>query len=88
MNGKPTIAILGGTGDLGSGLAKCWLAAGYKVILGSRVAEKAKNVADAMTGAVAGPLRPRGRRGPQRLERAALLSSGATIRVISSNGEF
>ena len=54
MNGKPTIAILGGTGDLGSGLAKCWLAAGYKVILGSRVAEKAKNVADAMTGAVAG----------------------------------
>jgi NADPH-dependent F420 reductase len=54
MNAKPTIAILGGTGDLGSGLAKCWLAAGYKVILGSRVAEKAKNVADAMTGAVAG----------------------------------
>ena len=54
MNAKPTIAILGGTGDLGSGLAKCWLAAGYKVILGSRVAEKAKSVADAMTGAVAG----------------------------------
>ena len=54
MNAKPTIAVLGGTGDLGSGLAKCWLAAGYKVILGSRVAEKAKNVADAMTGAVAG----------------------------------
>jgi len=54
MNAKPTIAILGGTGDLGSGLAKCWLAAGYKVILGSRSAEKAKSVAGGMTGDVAG----------------------------------
>ncbi|AUC96303.1 MULTISPECIES: NADPH-dependent F420 reductase [Bradyrhizobium] len=54
MTDKPTIAILGGTGDLGSGLAKCWLAAGYKVVLGSRSAEKAKSVAEAMTGEVAG----------------------------------
>ncbi|WP_375776366.1 NADPH-dependent F420 reductase [Bradyrhizobium sp. ma5] len=54
MNTKPTIAILGGTGDLGSGLAKCWLAAGYKVILGSRSAEKARSTAQVMTGDVAG----------------------------------
>jgi NADPH-dependent F420 reductase len=54
MNAKPTIAILGGTGDLGSGLAKCWLAAGYKVVIGSRSAEKAKSVAGEMTGDVAG----------------------------------
>jgi NADPH-dependent F420 reductase len=54
MSAKPTIAILGGTGDLGSGLAKCWLAAGYKVILGSRSAEKARSLADTMTGDVAG----------------------------------
>ncbi|WP_375788068.1 NADPH-dependent F420 reductase [Bradyrhizobium sp. Pha-3] len=54
MNTKPTIAILGGTGDLGSGLAKCWLAAGYKVILGSRSAEKARSAAQTMTGNVAG----------------------------------
>lgn len=54
MTDKPTIAILGGTGDLGSGLAKCWLAAGYKVVLGSRSAEKAKSVAEAMTGDVVG----------------------------------
>jgi predicted dinucleotide-binding enzyme len=54
MNAKPTIAILGGTGDLGSGLAKCWLAAGYKVILGSRSAEKARHVAGTMTGDVSG----------------------------------
>lgn len=54
MNVKPTIAILGGTGDLGSGLAKCWLAAGYKVILGSRSAEKARGVASELTGDVMG----------------------------------
>jgi NADPH-dependent F420 reductase len=39
---KPIIAILGGTGDLGSGLAKRWLAAGYQVVIGSRSAEKAQ----------------------------------------------
>ena len=36
MSTKPVIAILGGTGDLGSGLAKRWIAAGYPVIIGSR----------------------------------------------------
>jgi NADPH-dependent F420 reductase len=41
MNVKPTIAILGGTGDLGSGLAKRWLAAGYPIVIGSRSADKA-----------------------------------------------
>lgn len=39
---KPTIAILGGTGDLGSGLAKRWVATGYSVVIGSRSAEKAQ----------------------------------------------
>lgn len=38
---KPTIAIIGGTGDEGSGLAMRWVAAGYDVIIGSRRAEKA-----------------------------------------------
>ncbi len=35
-----TIAILGGTGDEGSGLGLRWADAGYKVIIGSRKAEK------------------------------------------------
>ena len=39
---KPTIAILGGTGDLGTGLALRWLKAGYAIIIGSRTAEKAE----------------------------------------------
>jgi NADPH-dependent F420 reductase len=53
----PTIAILGGTGDLGSGLAKRLLAVGYRVVIGSRSAEKAKTFAaslDATAGKVLG----------------------------------
>jgi NADPH-dependent F420 reductase len=41
MSDKPTLAIIGGTGALGSGLAKRWSAAGYAVIIGSRDATKA-----------------------------------------------
>ena len=50
MSTKPSIAILGGTGDLGSGLAKRWLAAGYPVIVGSRSAEKAQAFAKELGG--------------------------------------
>ena len=36
------IAILGGTGDLGTGLAIRWAKAGHKIIIGSRTLEKAQ----------------------------------------------
>lgn len=36
-----TIAILGGTGDLGTGLAIRWSRAGHEIIIGSRTQEKA-----------------------------------------------
>lgn len=39
---RPIIAILGGTGDLGTGLARRWAQAGYTVIIGSRTQEKAE----------------------------------------------
>lgn len=39
---KPTIAVIGGTGAEGSGLAIRWAAAGYPIIIGSRAAEKAE----------------------------------------------
>ena len=42
---KPALAILGGTGDLGTGLARRWVQAGYKVIIGSRNLEKAEAAA-------------------------------------------
>lgn len=41
----PVVAILGGTGDLGTGLARCWAKAGYRVIIGSRTQDKAKSAA-------------------------------------------
>jgi 8-hydroxy-5-deazaflavin:NADPH oxidoreductase len=42
----PTIAVLGGTGKEGPGLAMRWAHAGYKVIIGSRQKEKAQATAD------------------------------------------
>ncbi|MBT5050847.1 MAG: NADPH-dependent F420 reductase [Rhodospirillaceae bacterium] len=48
----PTIAVLGGTGHEGWGLALRWALAGYKVIIGSRSAEKAAEAA-AEIGAIA-----------------------------------
>lgn len=44
-NGLPTIAIVGGTGALGSGLARRWAVAGYPVLIGSRSREKAQVLA-------------------------------------------
>lgn len=53
IRSKPVIAIIGGTGDLGSGLAKKWAAAGYKVLIGSRSHDKAETTAQAIgNGAV------------------------------------
>lgn len=37
---RPTLAVIGGTGDLGAGLALRWAMAGYRVIVGSREREK------------------------------------------------
>ena len=45
MQARPTLAIIGGTGALGTGLAMRWAAAGYPVILGSRSREKAEAAA-------------------------------------------
>lgn len=42
---KPAIALIGGTGALGSGLARRWASAGYRVVIGSREAAKAQALA-------------------------------------------
>jgi NADPH-dependent F420 reductase len=47
-NSLPTLSIIGGTGDLGSGLARVWSKAGYPVIVGSRASEKAEQSAAAL----------------------------------------
>ncbi|MFO1188180.1 MAG: NADPH-dependent F420 reductase [Alphaproteobacteria bacterium] len=47
---RPSIAVIGGTGDLGSGLAGRFARAGYPVIIGSRSAEKAVAAAKELAG--------------------------------------
>jgi NADPH-dependent F420 reductase len=61
---RPTLAIVGGTGALGSGLARRWAAAGYGIIIGSRSAEKAEAAARALAP-VAGEAAPRGASNPE-----------------------
>jgi hypothetical protein len=51
---KPIIGIIGGTGDLGSGLARAWASAGYKVVIGSRSREKAVAAAAELGAGVTG----------------------------------
>lgn len=48
---KTKIAILGGTGDLGTGLALRWLKSGHSIIIGSRTAEKAASAAASLEDA-------------------------------------
>ena len=43
-----SIAILGGTGDLGGCLARQWSRAGYQILIGSRTLEKGKAAAEAL----------------------------------------
>ena len=43
---QDTIAILGGTGDLGTGLAIRWSKAGHKIVIGSRTLEKAQTAVE------------------------------------------
>lgn len=56
---KPTLAILGGTGDLGTGLARRWAKAGYPIVIGSRTADKAEAAAAELAAIATGPA-PRG----------------------------
>ncbi len=50
----PTVAVLGGTGKEGKGLAYRWARAGYTVIIGSRSAEKAVTAASELASMLAG----------------------------------
>lgn len=54
MTKTHTIAVLGGTGHEGSGLALRWARAGYRVILGSRDAERAAAAAKEMKSLLGG----------------------------------
>jgi NADPH-dependent F420 reductase len=55
---KPTIAVIGGTGAEGSGLAMRWAAAGYPVVIGSRSTEKAAAVSAELADRLPGDSAP------------------------------
>jgi 8-hydroxy-5-deazaflavin:NADPH oxidoreductase len=48
MAAKPTLAVIGGTGPLGSGLARRFARAGYAIVIGSRSLERANATAAAL----------------------------------------
>ncbi len=50
----PTVGVLGGTGKEGKGLAYRWAKTGYRVIIGSRTAEKAVTAASEIAGMLTG----------------------------------
>lgn len=47
-NELPIIAVIGGTGALGSGLAFRWARAGFKVVVGSRNTDKGEQAAESL----------------------------------------
>jgi NADPH-dependent F420 reductase len=51
---KPTIAVIGGTGDQGFGLVLRWAKAGENIIIGSRVQQKAEDAAKKALGILGG----------------------------------
>jgi NADPH-dependent F420 reductase len=55
---RPAIAVLGGTGSEGWGLALRWAVAGYPVIIGSRSAERASEAASAIEAAAGDHIAP------------------------------
>lgn len=56
-NAKPSIAVLGGTGALGSGLVLRWSRAGYDVVIGSRDADRAAERAAELSALSGAPIR-------------------------------
>ena len=56
MESKYKISILGGTGDLGSGIAKRLITANYNIFIGSRKIDTAKDAADALGNSAQGML--------------------------------
>ncbi|MGB8327409.1 MAG: NAD(P)-binding domain-containing protein, partial [Steroidobacteraceae bacterium] len=51
---RPRLAVLGGTGALGSALAKAWATSGYAVTIGSRTRDKALEAAARLKRLLAG----------------------------------
>jgi 8-hydroxy-5-deazaflavin:NADPH oxidoreductase len=69
----PTIAILGGTGKEGKGLAYRWAKAGYPVLIGSRLLEKALAAAQDLNVLLAGAAVVGGLTNPEAAQAASIV---------------
>ena len=69
---RPTLGIIGGTGALGSALARRLADAGYAVVIGSRTAEKAEGAASRLSVPPGTP-RPRGTTNAQAADAAEIV---------------
>lgn len=67
------IAIIGGTGKEGKGLAYRWAKVGYRVIIGSRQTEKALAAAEDVRERIEGPTRVEGMSNPEAATAADLV---------------
>ena len=68
-----TIAILGGTGKEGKGLAYRWARAGYKVLIGSRTPPKAIGVAEELSMMLGGQSHIEGMGNPEAAQAADII---------------
>jgi NADPH-dependent F420 reductase len=68
-----TIAVLGGTGREGKGLAYRWAKAGYHVLIGSRTPEKAQGTAAELNGLLAQDALVEGTSNPEAARRAGIV---------------
>lgn len=68
-----TIAVLGGTGKEGKGLAYRWAKAGYKVLIGSRTPPKAINAAEELTMMLGGQSSIQGLANPEAAAQADII---------------
>ncbi|MGD8404042.1 MAG: NADPH-dependent F420 reductase [Anaerolineales bacterium] len=68
-----TIAILGGTGKEGKGLAYRWARAGYKVLIGSRTPQKAVDVAEELSMMLGGQSHIEGMGNPEAAQSANII---------------
>jgi hypothetical protein len=69
----PTIAILGGTGKEGKGLAYRWAKAGYHILIGSRQTEKAQGAVAELRGLLPEGAHLEGMTNPEAAQRASIL---------------
>jgi len=90
----PTLAILGGTGKEGKGLAYRWTRAGYKVLIGSRQVEKAQNAVAELRRLLPEAIQLEGTTNPEAAQQADILvlavpyaAQRATLEMICAHAQ-